>query len=796
MTIPGNSFSAPFAEKFGIGQPVRRKEDQRLLRGGGRYTDDLAFENQLALAFTRSPHAHARIVGIDTSAAESAPGVVAVFTGRDLAAAGLGRVQTDGNLKARDGSPMYKTRRLPLPDDKVRFVGEPVAMVIAETAHQARDAAEMILVDFETLPAVVTAEQALDPQAPALHDDCPGNCVLHWENDGPEAYEAARAKAHKVVSIRLRNNRVAPVPMEPKVCIGAFDGKDGRLTLYAPSQGGRRLLGAIADVLFDGDKSRVRHVVDNTGGGFGTRSKIYPEYLAVGYAAKALGRTVKWQGDRSETFFSDWHGRDQVNTAEGAFAEDGKLLGLKVETLVNIGAWVTENGARLAIEGGGRILGGCYDVPVLYFSCRNLLTNTVPTDTYRGAGRPEANYIMERLMQKAAKALEIDPLELRKRNYMTDFPYATRMGLTVDSGDFAGCLDSAVRHADWQGFPERRKNSASRRLLRGIGAASFLEGAGGAPQEVIRARLEESGRLTIFSGTYSHGQGHGTVYAQIVSERMGLPFDQIDLIQGDSDTTPDGAAGTFGSRSSQMGGVALIRACDALLEKGRTIAAHLLQADPGEVTFDEGAFRTATGSISLAEIAKAAHDPDRLPEGLDPGLDETYTYTRPGGRDDQNYPNGAHVCEVEIDPETGVITILGFTAVDDCGTVLNPLIVHGQVHGGVAQGIGQAMTENLVYDEETGQLLTGSFMDYGMPRAHDLPEIEAHFHPVPSTTNDLGVKGAGEAGCCGAPPALVLAVLDALAPLGITHIDMPLTPDRVWRTIHQAIKEGAALPWT
>ena len=780
-----------FTEKFGIGQPVRRKEDQRLLTGGGCYTDDINIGGQAHLAFYRSPHAHAIIKDIDISAAAAAPGVLAVYCGRDMQRDGVGRVETDISLRELDGTPIFKTQRLALPLDKVRFVGEPVAVVIAETAAQATDGVELIDIGFDELPAIATATQAADSDAPAIHGEKPDNCALHWENDAPDAYDAVAATAHKIVSIELTNNRVIPVPMEPKCCIADVDVETGRMTIYAPFQGGRRVQSAIADLLFDGDGGMVRHVSDNTGGGFGTRSKIYPEIIAICYAAKKLGRTVKWLGDRSETFVSDLHVRDQVNRAEMAFDSGGKILGYRIETLVNIGAWVTENGARLAIDGGGRIVGGCYDIPVLYYSCRNMMTNTVSTDTYRGAGRPEANYIVERLMEKAAGELGIDHLELRRRNFITTFPYTTQMGMNVDCGDFSACMDMAMEAAAWTGFAERRAKSKAEGKLRGIGLASFLEGAGGRPEEIMGVRFEEDGSVNIICGTFSHGQGHATVYSQILTEKMGVPFDSINLIQGDTDTAPAGASGTYGSRSSQMGGVAIIRACDAIIQKGKSIAGHLLQCEAAEVTFDSRVFSAKGGSVTMADVAKAAHDPEKLPDSMEPGLDETYHYKRAGGRNDQSFPNGCHISEVEVDPDTGAVELLAYNAADDCGTVLNPLIVHGQVHGGVTQGIGQALTEHTVYDAESAQLLTGTFMDYGMPRAHHLPHMEALFSPIPSTNNELGVKGAGEAGCCGAPPSLVNAVLDALKPLGVTHLDMPLTPNNVWRAIHEAGKRGA-----
>jgi carbon-monoxide dehydrogenase large subunit len=781
-----------FAEKFGIGQPVRRKEDQRLLTGGGQYSDDVNLEGQAHLAFLRSPYAHARIIGINTDAAMKAPGVIGVYTGRDLEADGVGRFSVNVPLKELDGTPLFKTHRLPMPTDKVRYAGEPLAMVVAETAFQAKDAAELIELDVEELTAIVTAKQGLAEGAPAIHDENPDNCALHWENDTSDAYDAVAAKAHKIVSVDLINNRLVPVPMEPKVCTAAIDADTGLMTVYTPHQGGNRVQTAVAEFLYDDDIDKVRQFSDNTGGGFGTRSKIYPETIAVAYAAKKLNRTVKWSGDRSETFVSDLHGRDQVNDAEMAFDENGKVLGMKILTHVNIGSWVTENSCRCGVDGGGRIVGGCYDIPVLYYSCKNVMTNTVSTDTYRGAGRPEANYIVERLMQTASKELGIDAGELRKRNYMTDFPYATQMGLSIDCGDFAGCQDMAVKAAKWDTFEARRTESAKHGRLRGIGMGSFLEGAGGRPEEVMRVRFEDDGTVTIFSGTFSHGQGHATVYSQIISEKMGVPFDSINLVQGDTDTQPEGSVGTFGSRSSQMGGVGILRACDAIIEKGKKIAGHLLQAGDDDIAFGEGEFKSKTGSVTIDEVAKAAHDPSKLPDDMEPELDETYLYARTGGREDMSFPNGCHICEVEVDPETGLIEMQAFTAADDCGVVLNPLIVHGQVHGGVAQGIGQAMTENVVYDEETGQFLTGSFMDYGMPRAHHFSHMEALFNPVPSTNNELGVKGAGEAGCCGAPPAFVHAVLNALEPMGVHTIDMPLTPNRVWYAINQARTKGTA----
>ncbi|MFM2130753.1 MAG: hypothetical protein RL477_2299, partial [Pseudomonadota bacterium] len=580
-----------FGEKFGLGQPVRRKEDQRLLKGGGRYTDDVNVPGQAHLAFVRASVAHARIKGVDTSAAKAAPGVLAVYTGRDMDADGVGRVATDAALKDLSGKVMFRSKRLALPTDKIRFAGEPIAVVVAETAFQARDAAELVVFDLEDLPAVVNPVHALAKGAPAIHDEQPDNLCLHWENQTPDAYEAAAKKAHKVVSIELVNNRVMPVPMEPKCCLADMDTGTGRMTIYAPFQGGRRVQGAISELLFGGDESRVRHVSDNTGGGFGTRSKIYPEIVAIAYAAKKLGRAVKWLGDRSETMVSDLHGRDQIDRAELALDAGGRILGYKVQMYANIGAWVTENGARLPIDGGGRIVGGLYDIPVLYFSCKAVMTNTVPTDTYRGAGRPEANFLIDRLVEKAARELGIDIREMRKRNYVTKFPYKTQMGLTIDSGNFAKCQDDACKAIDWDGFPARRKASEARGLRRGIGLTSFIEGSGGRPEETMRLRFEKDGTVSVICGTFSHGQGHGTVYSQLLHDKFGIPFENVNLIQGDTDTAPEGASGTYGSRSSQMGSMAIIGAANIIVEKGKKIAGHLLQSPVPEVKFEGGHFK-------------------------------------------------------------------------------------------------------------------------------------------------------------------------------------------------------------
>jgi carbon-monoxide dehydrogenase large subunit len=573
--------------------------------------------------------------------------------------------------------------------------------------------------------------------------------------------------------------------MEPKAALATYDPESGTSTLYCPSQGGRRIQNTIARRILKIVPEAMRVVSNDTGGGFGIRSKVYPELVCVVWAARKYGRPVKWRGDRSETFVSDYHGRDQVNHAEMGLDESGRVIALRVETILNVGAYLSENGPRLPINGGGKIIPCAYDIENFYLSVKPVFTNTTPTDTYRGAGRPEANFLMERLMDAAAEACGLTRDEIRRRNLIppAKLPYKTQMGNLIDSGDFVGSMEMAMAAAGWQTFPERRAESEARGNLRGLGLSCFIEGAGGPPSEEMRIRMEPDGSATVFAGTYSHGQGHETVYAQLVNEYLGVPIERVRLVQGDTAIAPKGSSGTMGSRSSMMGGVGIKRASAQIVKKGKTIAAHLLQTEPDRVSFSEGCFRVDASSIPLSDVVTAAHDSRSLPEGLSPGLDESALYER--GAEEQNYPNGCHICEVEVDPDLGTIEILNYVAVDDCGVVLNPLIVHGQVYGGVAQGLGQALLENVVY-EPSGQLVTGTYMDYGMPRAEHLPHVQALFNVVPCKTNDLGVKGAGEAGACGAPAALVSAVVDALKPLGVRHIDMPLHPERVWQAIAEA----------
>lgn len=772
--------------QFGIGQPLRRKEDPRLLQGRGQYTDDVNLEGQFWGAFLRSPHAHADILSIDLAAARAAPGVRAVYTSADLDADGVPDMPCEVELADLAGAPMWKLMRPILARDRVRFVGECVALVVAQTQAQAREAAELIEIDYATLPSVSDAREALKPGAPVLWPELGQNVPVHWQNKPSSEADAAMAGAAWRVNVNIVNNRLVPAPMEPKGALASWskqEGADsGKLTLWAPTQGGRKIQANLAKRYLRIAQDKMRVISLDVGGGFGMRGQTYPEYVALVWAAKQIGGAVKWRADRTETFFSDYHGRDQVNEAQMGLDEYGRIVALKIQTLVNLGAYMAENGPRMPIEGGGRIIPCCYHVPHFHFSVKPVFTNTVSTDTYRGAGRPEANFLMERLMDAAAQVTGLTRDEVRRRNFITEFPYKTPMGYVIDSGDFARGMDDAMHMAQWETFEERRAEAYSRGYLRGIGVAAFIEAAGGrAPTEEMRVRAELDGSVTVFSGSHAHGQGHDTVFSQLVNEFLGVEPASVRLVQGDTDVTPKGSIGTFGSRSSMMGGAGLKASCEKIVAKAVKVAAHLMQSEPEAVTFADGVFRAGASEMSFKQVAKAAWDATRIPEGMSPGLDEMHNFQREA----ENFPNGCHVCEVEIDPETGIAEIVRYVAVDDCGTVLNPLIVHGQVYGGVAQGLGQAMSENALYDAE-GQFVSATYMDYGMPRAHRMPHVEAGFNTVACRTNPLGVKGAGEAGACGAPPAFIGALVDALRDYGVTHMDMPATPEKIWRAIYGA----------
>ena len=768
-------------DQFGIGQPVRRKEDFRFLTGQGRYTDDISLPGQAYGHVLRSPHAHARVTRLDTGAAAAAPGVLAVLTHAEVVADGLPGLPCHVDVPGRAGSKMFAPLRPILADGTVRYVGDPVAFVVAETATAARDAAELIEVEYEALPAVVDAATAMAPDAPLLWPDHGSNLCVHWESHDGTAMREAFARADRVVRCELVNNRLVGNPMEPRVAIGSYDPETGIRTLHSPTQGVVKLWQGLAGIVFNVPQDKIRVVSPDVGGGFGLRGKLFPESVMVVWAATRLERPVKWTSDRSETFLSDPHGRDHVTTCEMAFDADARILAMRAETAANVGAYLLDFGPRIPTIAGARIAGSVYDVPAMQHSVKVVFTNTVPTDAYRGAGRPEICYQMERLLDLGAAAFGIGREEIRRRNFIRpeQLPYRNQVGMMIDSGLFAETMDQALAMADWSGFGRRRADKADGRL-RGIGLGYYVEASGGQPLEEARVRFEPDGRVSLIVGTFSHGQGHETAFAQILAERLGVPFDQVDLRQGDSDFVKFGN-GTGGSRSSQMGGVATSRAALQVVEKARRIAAHALETAEADLEFRDGAFQVPGTDlrIAIAEVAKLARDPARLPDGMEPGLDETCRYQRPT---ECNFPNGAHVAEVEIDPDTGVVRIARYVCVDDCGVIINPLLIRGQVHGAVAQGLGQALLERTAYDPDSGQLVSGSFMDYAMPRASDMPDLEVGFHVVPNPSNDLGVKGAGEGGSCGAPPAIVSAVCDAL---GIDHIDMPLTPEVVWRAIRQ-----------
>jgi carbon-monoxide dehydrogenase large subunit len=780
-----------------IGTPVRRREDFRFITGQGTYTDDLNRPGQLHAAIVRSPHAHARIRGIDTAAAREAPGVAAVFTGGDMAADGVGGLPCGWLVHSKDGSPMVEPPHPPIAVDRVRYVGDQVAVVIAESLAQARDAAEAIAVDYEVLPAVVDPVEAMQPGRPLVWDEAANNLCFDWHLGDAAAADAAFARAHHVARLDLVNNRLVPNAIEPRAAIGEFDRATNEYTLYTTSQNPhviRLLMGAYVLHI---PEARLRVVAPDVGGGFGSKIYHYAEEAIVTWAAGKLRRPVKWRAERSESFVSDAHGRDHVTHVELALDEAGKFLALKVSTIANMGAYLSTFAPCIPTYLYGTLLAGVYTTPAVYVETRAVFTNTVPVDAYRGAGRPEATFVLERIVDVAADETGIDPAELRRRNFIPKdaFPYQTPVALQYDSGDYAATLDLALEAADYAGFEARRREAAARGKLRGIGVATYIEACGIAPTAVVgslgaRAGLFESaavrvhptGSVTVLTGSHSHGQGHETTFAQLVADGLGVPLEAIDIVHGDTAKIPFGM-GTYGSRSLAVGGSAIVKAMDKIVAKGRKIAAHMLEAAEDDIEFRDGKFTVAgtDRAKTLGEVALVAYVPHSYPEDLEPGLDETAFY------DPKNFtfPSGAYVAEVEIDADTGHPRIVNFTASDDFGRIVNPLVVAGQVHGGLAQGIGQALLEDCVYDKETGQILTGSYTDYAMPRADDLPSFVLSTHATLCTHNPLGVKGCGEAGAIGAPAALVNAVVDALKPFGIKHVDMPVTAEKLWRIIER-----------
>jgi carbon-monoxide dehydrogenase large subunit len=775
-------------EKFAVGQSVRRIEDARLLQGLGRYSDDMSLPRQAYAAIVRSPHAHARIRGIDAAAATGSAGVLAVLTGNDLTADGVGDLPTDRSRKRRDGSAAYATPRPALARGRVRHVGDPVALVVAETVEQALDAAERVSVDYEPLPSLALTADAMRPAAPVVWDEAPDNVAFVWEAGNRDAVAAGFAKAAHVTKLDFVVTRVAVAPMEPRAAVGAFDRRAGRYELHTGIQSVHGLRSLLADQVLKVPQSHVRVVTGDVGGSFGMRSGVYPEHVLVLWAAKRLGRPVKWTSDRREGFVTDEHGRDNVSTAELALDGNGKFLALRVHIGLNVGAYLTPRSAGPGTNNVGGVA-GVYTTPAITVQTTGIFTNTTPTGPYRGAGRPEATYAIERVIDVAAAELEMDPLELRRRNLIapTAMPFKTGLVFTYDCGEFAKSMDMALGLADRAGFEKRRAEAKARGRLRGFGIANPIEVAGGPytalNPDTAEVRVNPDGSVSVFTGSTSMGQGNETAFAQIVSGRLGVPPSQIQVFWGDTDAL-DAGRGNGGSGALSVGGSAVLRATEKVIERGRRIAAHILEAAVEDVVPRDGKFSVAgtDKGVTLAAIAKTAYVPRQLPAGMESGFSETAAFAPPA----VTFPNGCHVCEVEIDPETGEVSIVRYSVVDDVGRMVNPMLVKGQIHGGIVQGVGQGLFEELTYDGTTGQLLAGSFMDYAMPRADDVPYFDIDAHEVPTKVNPLGAKGVGEAGTVGALPALLNAVNDALAPLGVRHLDMPVTAPRVWAAIRGA----------
>jgi carbon-monoxide dehydrogenase large subunit len=774
--------------KFGVGQPVTRLEDTRLVRGQGHFQDDRTLPGQVYTVFLRSPYAHAKIVSIDTTEAVAAPGVLAVYTGADYAADGLGMPKATQPRKRADGSPMFAPQRPALVVDRARYVGDPVAMVIAETLNQAKDAMELIDVDYEPLPSVTSTARAVEPDSPRLWEENPDNISHIHQRGDKEATEAAFSRATRVVKRRYVITRVHAQYMEPRGAIGVYDEGEGRYTLYADVNYPHRVRNMLANMVFQVPEADVRVVVQDVGGGFGTKGWQYVEHRLTLWAARKIGRPVRWTCERSEVVMADEHGRDNIGEISLAFDDEGKILGLHLDMIANLGAYVASDRQLLTPFGMIATVTGVYDIPAAFVHIDAVLTNTNPTAPYRGAGRPEAIYLIERALEDAAREIGMDPIELRRRNTIQQsaLPYRAPLGPVYDCGAFADNMEQALVMADHAGFPDRLEDSRRRGLLRGLGVANAIEQAAGSVPEYAEIRFNPSGTALVMLGTKSHGQGHETVFRQILNERLGIDPGDVQYIDGDTDRVAFGM-GSNGSRSMVAGGSALVQAADKIIEKGSLIAAHLLEAAQEDIAFREGSFSVAgtDREVSLKEVARTAFQPARLPPGIEAGFYENATYTPP----QPTFPNSCHIAEVVIDPDTGRVRLVSYKVVDDVGTVINPLTLKGQIHGGVAQGVGQILMEQVVYEPDNGQLLSASFMDYAMPRADDLCDIDVASNPVPTERNLLGAKGAGEAGTVGAMPAVMLAIMNALAPLGVTDLDMPASPENVWRAIENARKK-------
>jgi carbon-monoxide dehydrogenase large subunit len=768
--------------RFGVGQPVTRLEDARLLKGKGRYQDDTNLPGQLYAVFLRSPHAHAKIRAIETTAAAVAPGVHAVYTGADYAADGLAMPKAAMPRKKVDGSPMFAPQRPALVVDRARYVGDPVAMIIAETLAQAKDSAELVEVDYAPLASVTSTADAARADAPRVWDENSDNISHTYERGDKAKTDAAFARAGHIVRRRYVISRVQAQYMEPRGAIGTYDPGEDRYTLYADVNYPHRVRNMLANMVFRVPESKVRVVCHDVGGGFGAKGWQYVEHRLTLWAAKKLGRPVKWSCERSEVILADEHGRDNIGEIELAFDGNAKILGLRLHMIASIGAYIASDRQLLTPFGMIGTVVGIYDIPAAYVSIDAVLSNTSPTAPYRGAGRPEAIYLIERAIEAAARELNLDPIELRRRNIISPaaMPYQTALGPNYDCGEFAKNMETALTAADHAGFTARREEAKKRGMFRGIGVANAIEAAAGPVPEYAEIRFNPSGTAMLLMGTKAHGQGHETMFKQILCERLGIDPNDVQYIDGDTDRVAFGM-GSNGSRSMVVGGSALTLAAGKLIAKGKRLAAHLLEAAEADLEFTDGKFMVVgtDRNIPLTQVARASFQPARLPPGMEPGFYENATYAP----ERATFPNGCHVCEVEIDPETGAVTLAGYVVVDDVGTVINPLTLKGQVHGGLAQGIGQILMEQVAYDHDSGQLLSASFMDYAMPRADVMCDIAVHENPVPTKTNPLGAKGAGEAGCVGSLPAVMIAIMNALESLGVSELDMPATSERVWHAI-------------
>ena len=783
----------------GIGVSVFRKEDPRFLKGQGQYVGDIEVSGALHGRIVRSPHAHARIRSINSTSAKSLPGVVAVFTGADMEADGIGPIPCMWSIESKDGTAMAEPPRWALARGKVRHVGEPVAIVIAKSDTIASDGMERVEIDYETLPAVVSSTHAMDHNAPLLHEEAPGNICAQWMGGDLAAVNEAFTRAVHVTTIELLNNRLVGAAIETRAAIGVYDASVGEYTLYDTTQAPHMVRRSVASQLGVAER-KLRVISPDMGGGFGYKGKFYPEETIVVWAARRIGQPIKWIGERSESFISDNQARDHTTTAKLALDGEANFLALKVHTIANVGAYLSTFGASIPSAIYSAMLAGVYRTPAINVEVTTVFTNTVPTDAYRGAGRPEACYVLERLADKAARELCMDRAEIRRRNLIPPeaMPYKTPIGPTYDCGNFPQIMGRALKISDYENFESRRATAVNEGRLRGIGIANYIDSSGVAPSrlagtaggrvglfESAQVRVNSDGGIQILLGTHNHGQAHATTFAQIVSDRLGVSLDRIDVIEGDTAMVPTGT-GTFGSRSIAVGGSALDRAIERIIAKSKRIAAHMLEASAGDIEFSDSVFNVAGTDrrLSFEEVAHSALVPLNFPhEELEPGLDETSVYDPPNFA----FSNGTHVCEIEIDRDTGTVELIGYWVVDDVGTVINPMVVEGQIHGGLAQGIGQALSEICQYDSVSGQILTGSFMDYAVPRASDLLDFVSELdESQPCTHNPLGAKGCGESGTIGAPAAVIGAILHALAPLGIHDLEMPATSSRVWRAICDA----------